>query len=247
MGCAIAMVPSHSFGSSDLIESATGLADETIARIRALSSFNTVSIRAVRREFSRRLAKAPADTVLQVAQLLLDARSIDLRFVAYELIRHHRAALASLREKDLERFGRGLDSWGTVDMFACYLAGPAWRENQISNTVIHRWARSKNRWWRRAALVSTVPLNSKAQGGSGDVPRTVEVCRLLVADRDDMVVKAMSWALRELSKRDPKAVGRFLNECRDVIAARVTREVGNKLSTGLKNPRKRDPGKSKVR
>ena len=130
MGCAIAMAPSDSFDSSDLIDTATRLAGEIIARIRALSSFNTVSVRAVRREFSKRLAKAPAHTVLQVAQLLLDDRSSDFRFVAYELIRHHRAALASLREKDLERFGRGLDSWGTVDMFACYLAGPAWRENQ---------------------------------------------------------------------------------------------------------------------
>src|SRR5437773_1298999 len=233
--------------SSDSIESAAGLAGDIVARVRALSSFNTESVRTVRREFSKRLAEASSDTVLQVARRLLDVRSSDFRFVAYELIRHHRTALASLREPELERFGHGLDSWGTVDMFACYLAGPAWRENQISNTMIHRWARSKDRWWRRAALVSTVPLNSKAQGGSGDVPRTLEVCRLLLSDRDDMVVKAMSWALRELSKRDPKAVKAFLNETQDVIAARVTREVGNKLSTGLKNPRQREASKSKVR
>jgi 3-methyladenine DNA glycosylase AlkD len=247
MGRAIAMAPFDSSDSSDSVENAARLADEIVARIRALASFNTESVRAVRREFSKRLAKASSDTVLEVAQRLLDDRSGDFRFVAYELIRHHRAALASLQEKDLELFGRGLDSWGTVDMFACYLAGPAWRENQISNTVVHRWSRSKDRWWRRAALVSTVPLNSKTQGGTGDVARTLEVCRLLVSDRDDMVVKAMSWALRELSKRDPNAVKAFLAECRDVLAARVTREVGNKLSTGLKNPREREAGKSKVR
>lgn len=232
---------------NDSIESAAKLSDEIVARIRALSTFNTESVRDVRREFSNRLSKAPSDTVSEVAQRLLEDRSGDYRFVAYELVRHHRAALASLREKDLERFGRGIDSWGAVDMFACYLAGPAWREHQISTNVIRRWARSKDRWWRRAALVSTVPLNSKAQGGSGDGPRTLEVCRLLVSDRDDMVVKAMSWALRELSKRDPKAVKAFLDECQNVIAARVTREVGNKLSTGLKNPRERNAGKSKVR
>ena len=233
--------------SSDSIGSADQIAAEIAARIRALSSFNTVSVRAIRREFSKGLTKAPSNTILKVAQRLLDDRSSDFRFVAYELIRHHRVALASLREKELERFGRGLDSWGTVDMFACYLAGPAWRENQISNTVIHRWAGSKDRWWRRAALVSTVPLNSKAQGGTGDVPRTLEICRLLVTDRDDMVVKAMSWALRELSKRDPKAVKEFLGDYQSDLAARVTREVGNKLSTGRKNPRERDAAKSKVR
>ena len=62
---------------------------------------------------------------------------------------------------------------------------------------------------------------------------------MLIADRDDMVVKAMSWALREVAKRDPAAARRFLAEHRDALAARVVREVGNKLATGLKNPRRR--------
>ena len=85
--------------------------------------------------------------------------------------------------------------------------------------------------------MSTVPLNSKARGGSGDSMRTLEVCSLLISDRDDMVVKALSWALRELAKRDQISVRRFLNEHQDQLATRVTREVRNKLATGLKNPR----------
>jgi 3-methyladenine DNA glycosylase AlkD len=58
-----------------------------------------------------------------------------------------------------------------------------------------------------------------------------------------MVVKALSWALRELSKRDPEAAEQFLEEHQGVLASRVLREVRNKLSTGLKNPRLRDAGK----
>ncbi|MEK6285287.1 MAG: DNA alkylation repair protein [Acidobacteriota bacterium] len=245
MGRAITMPQTRSIDGP--IESADALAAEIAHRIRALPGLNTERVRAVRREFSKRLSKASSATVLEIAGRLLDDPSSDYRFVAYELIRHHRAALASLRETELERFGRGINSWGAVDMFACYLAGPAWRENQVPDKLIHRWAHSKDRWWRRAALVSTVPLNSKAQGGSGDTARTLAVCRLLVTDRDDMVVKAMSWALRELSKRDANAVKQFLDERQNVIAARVVREVGNKLSTGLKNPRERNAGKSKVR
>jgi 3-methyladenine DNA glycosylase AlkD len=53
-----------------------------------------------------------------------------------------------------------------------------------------------------------------------------------------MVVKALSWALRELSKRDPDGVRQFVEQNREALAARVIREVGNKLSTGLKNPKK---------
>ncbi|HEV3238481.1 MAG TPA: DNA alkylation repair protein, partial [Gemmataceae bacterium] len=158
--------------------------------------------------------------------------------VAYELVCYHKPAMQSLIAKDLEQLGQGIDSWEAVDTFACYLSGPAWREKQVPDRVIHRWARSKDRWWRRAALVSTVPLNKKARGGSGDADRTLAVCRLLVEDRDDMVVKALSWALRDLARPDPKAVGAFLKEYDGQLAGRVVREVGNKLKTGLKNPRR---------
>lgn len=86
--------------------------------------------------------------------------------------------------------------------------------------------------------MSTVPLNNRARGGQGDVERTLGVCRQLTVDRDDMVVKAMSWALRELSKRDQRAVKSFLRQHSDELAPRVRREVTNKLETGLKNPRR---------
>ena len=62
---------------------------------------------------------------------------------------------------------------------------------------------------------------------------------MLVDDHDDMVVKAMSWALRVLIVHDPQTVREFLAEYDQVLAARVKREVRNKLATGLKNPRRR--------
>jgi 3-methyladenine DNA glycosylase AlkD len=224
--------------ASDPSSSADFGPEEISKRIFLLESFTAESIRNLRREFSKQLARSAPRFVVDVALRLLEHHTIEHRFVAYELVCSHPGALASLREKDLKLLGCGLNSWSSVDMFACFLSGPAWRQRQIPDRVIHHWAHSKDRWWRRASLVSTVPLNSKARGGSGDTGRTLELCRLLVTDRDDMVVKAMSWALRELSKRDPKAVESFLDEQRDKLSARVLREVRNKLSTGLKNPKR---------
>jgi 3-methyladenine DNA glycosylase AlkD len=56
-----------------------------------------------------------------------------------------------------------------------------------------------------------------------------------------MVVKALSWALRELAKRAPADVERFLAEQGDRLPALARREVGSKLRTGLKAPRRRSP------
>jgi 3-methyladenine DNA glycosylase AlkD len=217
--------------------SVKALTEEIQARVHALPELKVDTLRALRREFSKRLQNASADLVSKLARSLLKLPAFEFRFLAYELVQHHSGALSSLKVKTLEELGDGIDSWVSVDCFACYLAGPAWREGQIADHVIHRWAASKDRWWRRAALVATVPLNNKARGGSGDVKRTLAVCRLLVNDRDDMVEKALSWALRELAKRDPAAVSQFLQELEQQLAPRVRREVGNKLATGLKNPK----------
>jgi 3-methyladenine DNA glycosylase AlkD len=226
----------------EITESIPQLVSEIRTRVQALPLRTTPAIRSVRREFSKRLARAEPGFILKLAQNLIKLPEFQFTFVAYELVQHHRAAFATLDALELEKLGEGIDRfghWAAVDCFACYLAGPAWRERQVPDPLVSRWARSPNRWWRRAALVSTVPLNNKARGGSGDAERTLKVCSSLISDRDDVVVKALSWALRELSKRDPKSVRRFLQAHEGKLASRVVREVNSKLRTGLKNPRKR--------
>src|SRR6266704_2771857 len=224
------------------------LMDEIDSRIRALPNLKAESVRSVRKEFSKRLVNTSPQIVISLSLRLLqlDRPDFEYRFVAYELVSYHKAALRSLGEKELELFGQGIDSWEDVDTFACYLAGPAWREHQVPDELIHRWARSEDRWWRRCSLVCTVALNNKARGGSGDTTRTLWVCRILVSDRDDMVVKAMSWSLRELSRRDPDAVRAFLLEHKGMLARRVEREVNTRLTTGLKNPRRKADNADKL-
>ena len=212
------------------------VASQFDAEIRALPVRNAPSARAVRRRYSRELKPAEPAFVLDLVRELVEVHGY--RGIAYELILYHRDAFQRLGEVEVEELGQGINSWGSVDSFARLVSGPARRDGQVSDDLIHRWARSEDRWWRRAALVSTVALNVRSHGGMGDVPRTLEVCRLLVDDPDDMVVKALSWALRELVVHDPEAVRGFLGEYEDRLAARVKREVRNKLTTGLKNPKK---------
>lgn len=208
------------------------------SRLDALELHRNPIVREVRREFTKRLANAEPAFVRNLALRLLRRPEFHYRLMAYELICRHGETMRSLGERDLEMLGKGIDSWEDVDTFACYVAGPVWHRGQVSDGLIRRWTASDDRWWRRAALVCTVALNNRARGGTGDTLRTLEICRLLVDDHDDMVQKAMSWALRELSKRDPESVRDFVSQHRTRLAARVLREVAHKLETGLKNPRR---------
>jgi 3-methyladenine DNA glycosylase AlkD len=213
------------------------LAGEIRSRSSQLAVPNAVSIRAIRRDISRRIANATPQSVIQLGLHLL-ARPNDLmRFFSYEIVSQHKPAFEQLTADDLLKFGEGINSWGSVDCFAMYLSGPMWARGTISDKTIREWARSQDRWWRRAALVSTVALS---RGGNvKDFIRVARICTLLVDDRDDMVVKALSWALREAAKKHPKLVRSFLAEHHEALAARVKREVNNKLTTGLKTPRSR--------
>lgn len=209
-------------------------------QIEELPSHTARPLHALRRKCSKGLADWDGRAVVQLALRLLRRSEHAYRFFGSALVFHHPPALKTLTPAIVEELGQGIDSWGDVDIFACYLSGPAWRLRRVSDQRIHRWAGSENRWWRRAALVSTAALNRKSLGGTGDVPRTLAVCRLLVEDSDDMVVKALSWALRELVPHDARAVREFLREHQDTLAARVVREVTCKLTTGVKNPRRRN-------
>jgi 3-methyladenine DNA glycosylase AlkD len=217
----------------------TRILDDLDARVRRLRAPATAEIRAVRRALSRELRDAQPHLLLALADRLLARDGPFDRFLAYELITSHRPTLARVTTRDLRRLGCGMDSWGDVDTFACYVAGPAWRARQIPDAEIMRWARSRDRWWRRAAVVSTVPLNNRARGGEGDAARTLAVCRVVLDDEDPMVVKAVSWALRELAKRSAVDVERFLEAHGKRVPALVRREVLSKLRTGLKSPRRR--------
>jgi hypothetical protein len=207
---------------------------------RALSVLprkNASSFRVLRRQLSEQLKDASGRSVIALAKRLVPLGFWE-RAMAYEILAFHPAARRTLTPNDVTILGWGMEGWGEVDTFAGYVAGVAWRERRIPGSMVERWARSPSRWWRRAALVSTVPLNSRAHGGSGDAARTLRICRVLLRDRDEMVVKALSWALRELSKRDRRAVESFVRKYQDVLPSRVRREVRNKLETGLKNPRR---------
>ncbi len=202
---------------------------------------DTPAVRRVRRSLSRTLAKADASLVLAVADALVKRGSWTDRVIAYETVAEHPSAFAALDETTVKRWSQDLTDWGTVDLFGCTLGGRAWREGILTDAVVLAWSHSTDRWQRRLALVCTVPLNSKARGGAGDATRTLWICETLVDDRDDMVVKALSWSLRELGKRDAQAVRLFLSQYQDRVASRVLREVTNKLTTGKKNPHRGRP------
>lgn len=166
---------------------------------------------------------------------LVETGVFECQMLAYERIGRDRKLLSALTPGDVSGLWKNLDNWASVDTFSVGIYGILWGKGVIRDQQIMRLLKSDNVWERRVAVVSTVALNLKSRGGKGDTPRTLAVCEQVVEERHDMIWKALSWALRELSKRDPEAVRGFIENHGERMSKRVLREVRHKLEFGTKN------------
>jgi 3-methyladenine DNA glycosylase AlkD len=194
-------------------------------------------LRTVVRRFSRALRTATADDIVALALVLVARATAEGRQAGYEILARRRDAMAHLTPALVRRLGRGNDNWASVDGFAASITGRAWLDGTVNDRDVLAWARSRDRWWRRTALASSVSLNVRARGGHGDARRTLRVCGEFAHETDPMLAKALSWALRSLAPHDPDAVRAFVRRSR-ALPAIVRREVAAKLVTGRKNARR---------
>jgi len=172
---------------------------------------------------------------IELCKILVAKDILECQVLAYEIIGRNRKLLDSLKYADLQELWRNLDNWASVDHYSVGIYGVLWAKGVVKDEHIETLLKSENFWDRRVAVVSTVALNLKSRGGRGDTPRTLDVCSRVVDDHQDMIQKALSWALRELSKRDRESVIAFMEEYKDRLARRVVREVSHKLDFGTKN------------
>jgi len=191
-------------------------------------------LKVIMKEVLKELKNETADKVFTFLKRLIDTNIFENLQIAYEILEKHKKAFNALTSKELLEIRKGQDNWVLVDTYAGLLAGPMWREGKLSDKVLYKWLKSDDFWERRTAVVCTVALNQKARGGNGDPERTLEICKRVVSDKNDMVAKALSWALRELAKRQTEPVVQFIEEYKDILPKRVLREVGRKLETGRK-------------
>ena len=118
-----------------------------------------------------------------------------------------------------------LTNWANTDGLSTGLISEAIRlDPGLARRLIH-WTGSENRWRRRAAAVSLVPIARRGEM----LEEVFEVADRLMVDRDDMVQKGVGWLLKEASKKHPDEVREYLTRWRPEISALVLRYASEKL------------------
>jgi 3-methyladenine DNA glycosylase AlkD len=114
--------------------------------------------------------------------------------------------------------------WAHVDWLASSVIGPSLGDGATMRGRVRAWARHRDVWVRRTALLAR---HDELRRGRGDFALFAEIAAPLLEEREFWIRKAIGWVLREVSKKRPALVRDFLREHR----ARVS---GLTLSEGAK-------------
>jgi 3-methyladenine DNA glycosylase AlkD len=99
-----------------------------------------------------------------------------------------------------------LDNWSVCDNLAMFGVEPIVYSNpELVLPLSENWVKSADKWIRRFGVV-TLRGYKKVQTTN----EVFEILDLVMADTEKDVKKAMSWVLREITKKNPDEVAEFL-------------------------------------
>ena len=85
-----------------------------------------------------------------------------------------------------------VNNWDLVDLTCRDLLGRAMADGLAESDLLDSLACSDSLWERRIAIVATWYFISK-----GQLDHTLRIARMLLADKEDLIHKAIGWMLRE--------------------------------------------------
>ena len=95
-----------------------------------------------------------------------------------------------------------IDNWAKCDGFCNHTIGGMIEKQPETVGELKKWAKSNNRWLKRASAVSLIIPAKK-----GDLLEdALEISSILLPDKDDMVQKGYGWLLKEASRKHQREV-----------------------------------------
>ncbi|MFH2112297.1 MAG: DNA alkylation repair protein [Candidatus Bathyarchaeota archaeon] len=169
--------------------------------------------------------KGDLDAAMSLAETLLKTGNLTLAGVGLGILDRFRRKFGPQHLDTFDHWVDHLTNWATTDTLATHMIAASVSGDPSQVERLMMWAGSGNRWRRRAAAVSLVPLARK-----GLLPEEVfSLSDRLMEDEDDMVQKGVGWLLKEASKRHPEEVREYLLRWRDRAPALVLRYASEKL------------------
>jgi 3-methyladenine DNA glycosylase AlkD len=175
----------------------------------------------------QQVKKKPKQEILGLCNDLLESDYSEERTIAFDwafrLRKHFEPSDFPLLETWLTEHVHG---WGACDDLCTHALGAFIYQFPAFIPKTHEWARSNDRWMRRASAVTLI-YSVRRKEHLHDVFKTAD---LLLTDQDVMVQKGYGWMLKEASNRYPKQVFDYVMRNRREMPRTALRYAIEKLS-----------------
>jgi 3-methyladenine DNA glycosylase AlkD len=191
----------------------------------------TAKLRSVAVRFRKKILKEfDLDFLVQVADKLFAGRVLEEKVFAVFLLEKLTEEFGDAEFRLFESWLPRISSWADHDGLVHYLIAPMIAAKPNRAARVFRWAKSRNRWHRRAACVALIQ-GARHKMFFADIKR---LSNLLLSDEDDMVQKGLGWLLRETAKADAKGTVPYLMRIRERAPRLVLRTACETLPADTK-------------
>jgi 3-methyladenine DNA glycosylase AlkD len=191
----------------------------------------TADLRRAAVRFRRELRKERGiDFLVEVADHLFSGPVLEEKVAGVFLLEKLDAEFGDREFKLFESWLDRISSWADHDGLVHYLIGPMVAAKPARTKAAFRWARSPNRWHRRAACVALI----RGARAKMFFPQITKLSNSLLADQDDMVQKGLGWLLRETAKYDARRTIPYLMKIRGRAPRLVLRTACETLPPAVK-------------
>jgi len=194
-------------------------------------------------EFKGPIIKKVANEVFKQAKNIPKEDLLDSCEMLYKSDRPGESGAASIwtskisrqfTKSDFTRFESWLekhvDNWGRCDTFCAGFFGDLILMYPDLVTKTRKWAKSKNRWLRRASAVILIPSLKKGK----QLDSAFEVADILLPDKDDMVQKGYGWMLKVAADKHKDEVYQYVLRHRVEMPRTALRYAIEKMPDELK-------------
>jgi 3-methyladenine DNA glycosylase AlkD len=171
----------------------------------------TADLRRAAVRFRRELRKERGlDFLVEVADHLFSGSVLEEKVAAVFLLEKLDSEFGDREFKLFESWLDRISSWADHDGLVHCLIAPMVAAKPARARAVFLWAKSPNRWRRRAACVALI----RGARARMFFPEITKLSGSLLADQDDMVQKGLGWLLRETAKFDAKRTVPYLMKIR---------------------------------
>jgi 3-methyladenine DNA glycosylase AlkD len=191
----------------------------------------TADLRRAARQLRREIREQRGlDLLVEVADQLFTGFVLEEKIAAVFLLEGLDGEFGDAEFQLFESWLDRITSWADHDGLVHDLIAPMVVAKSARTKSIFRWAKSRNRWHRRAACVALI----RGARAKMFFPEITKLSDSLLSDKDDMVRKGLGWLLRETAKFDPKRTVPYLMNIREHAPRLVLRTVCETLPADSK-------------